>query len=61
MFQKICLLKFPRNYMNLSVVICLVIMYFFLSELFAYDFTWHFLLSGLVFKMNLSNGVTNDV
>ncbi len=61
MFQKNCLLKFPRNYMNLSVVICLVIMYFFLSELFAYDFTWHLLLSGLVFKMNLSNGVTNDV
>lgn len=39
--------------MNFSILICLSFMYFFLSEFLAYDLTWHMLLAGLVYKLNL--------
>lgn len=46
------LFKKRKIFLNYSVLFCLMIMYFFLSEFLAYDLTWHLLLAGLVYKMN---------
>lgn len=43
-----------RNIMNYSVMICIVIMYFFLSELFYFDPPFHIFLAFVV--LNLQNG-----
>lgn len=42
-----------RNLMNYSVIVCVVIMYFFLSELFYYDPPFHLFLSFIVLNLPL--------
>lgn len=42
-----------HNFLNYGVVICLVFMYFFLSELFYFDWAFHVTIAILVAKMNI--------
>ena len=44
-----------RSVLNYSVIICIVIMYFFLSELFYYDPPFHLLLAFMVLNLPLKN------
>lgn len=46
-----------RNYLNYSVMLVIMVMYFFLSELFYFDLPFHFLLAIIVLNMNLSKEV----
>ena len=48
--------KFNKNIFNYSIVICLIVMYFFLSELFYFDSPFQIILAFIVFQMNLTIG-----
>ncbi|MBR2869451.1 MAG: hypothetical protein IKB88_10390 [Clostridia bacterium] len=51
-------IDFKRNIMNYSVIICIVIMYFFLSELFYFDPPFHIYLAIIV--LNTPMGITKN-
>lgn len=52
-------MKIKRNILNYSVLICILIMYFFLSELFYYDPPFHIFLAFILINLPLSkNAVT---
>lgn len=44
---------FVRSFLNYSIIIVMLIMYFFLSELFYFDMPFHILLAIMVFNMDL--------
>lgn len=46
--------SFKKNILNYSILIVILIMYFFLSELFYFDWAFHFIIAILVFKTNFN-------
>lgn len=42
-----------KNIMNYSILLCIIIMYFFLSELFYFDAPFHLCIAFVVLNMNL--------
>lgn len=49
--------RIKRNILNYSVLICIVIMYFFLGELFGYDPPFHIYLAFVALNMPLENDI----
>ena len=47
--------KTKRNFLNYGIWICILIMYFFLSELFYFDWAFHIIIAILVSKTNMEN------
>lgn len=45
--------KVRRNFLNYSVWLCIAAMYFFLSELFYFDWAFHIIIAMLVLKTNM--------
>ena len=50
-----------KNLLNYSVWICILIMYFFLSELFYFDWAFHVLLAILVYKTEVAQNQIVEV
>lgn len=44
-----------RNLLNYGVILCIMFMYFFLSELFYFDWAFHIMIAILVAKMNMGH------
>ena len=42
------------NLLNYSILICIGLMYFFLSELFYFDWAFHFIIAFMILKMNMN-------
>ena len=53
-------IKVKRNFMNYSVMICIVVMYFFLSELFYFDPPFQIFIGFLVLNLPVKNIVQSD-
>lgn len=50
-------LQVGKNFLNYSVTIVVLVMYFFLGQLFQFDLPFHALIAILVFNMRFSNGI----
>ena len=46
-----------KNLLNYSILMCVLVMYFFLSELFYFDWPFHLILVGIVLKSDLKKDV----